>query len=421
MTHKAVRFILLLLLFIGVGAAAWRYYELELDALESAREVAQLVEFRDQVRDSVSTARTAQQAYLAPGQGVDFWRTRFAEAVADMTRALENLRATAEPQAEPLQSLDGADRALKVYDSLDRKVRSFVDAGNSLMAADVVYEDAIKTSSLITSGVDEAARLLATPHQAAVADNRRLQQWLAAGSVGAALLVALLLLPRGRVVTSEHSDNREADVEDDLTLSHVETGRAGSVAGGSTTTLSEPRVVAVPAPAPATPSVEVRSAGDSVDAALEAAAQVCTDLARVKDGDQLREALGRAARVLDASGVIVWLGDSAGKSLKPLLTYGYPEEALRRIPTLPRDADNATAAAWRESALQVVDATDAAPGAIAVPILAPQGCMGVLAAEIGHHREASAYTRAVAQIVAAQLAVLIPPDAPAISADTNEE
>ncbi|MBA2356580.1 MAG: hypothetical protein H0V80_18165, partial [Acidobacteria bacterium] len=57
---------------------------------------------------------------------------------------------------------------------------------------------------------------------------------------------------------------------------------------------------------------------------------------------------------------------------------------------------------------QVVDATDTAPGAIAVPLLVPQGCVGVLAAEIGHGREAAVATRALAQIVAAQLAVLIP-------------
>jgi len=148
------------------------------------------------------------------------------------------------------------------------------------------------------------------------------------------------------------------------------------------------------------------------EAALDAAARVCTDLSRVKDGDQLRDALGRAARVLDASGAIVWIADASGRSLKPLLAYGYPEEALRRIPSLPRDADNATAAAWRHAAVQVVDATESAPGAIAVPMLAPHGCTGVLAAEIGHGREASAYTRAVAQIIAAQLAVLIPSEAP---------
>ncbi len=144
------------------------------------------------------------------------------------------------------------------------------------------------------------------------------------------------------------------------------------------------------------------------DDALDATAKVCTDLARVKDADELRDALGRAARLLDASGVIVWVTDGGGKALKPLLTYGYPEEALRRIPTLPRDQDNATAAAWRDAVTQVVDATDSAPGAIAVPLLVPQGCIGVLAAEIRHGREAATATRALAQIVAAQLAVLIP-------------
>jgi hypothetical protein len=170
-------------------------------------------------------------------------------------------------------------------------------------------------------------------------------------------------------------------------------------------------VVAAPAPVVVPAVADTRRSATSAsvpDDALDAAAKVCTDLARVKDADELRDALGRAARLLDASGVIVWVTEGGGKSLKPLLTYGYPEEALRRIPTLPRDQDNATAAAWRDAVTQVVDATDSAPGAIAVPLLVPQGCVGVLAAEIRHGREAATSTRALAQIVAAQLAVLIP-------------
>lgn len=416
MTRPGVRLMLLLLLYAGVGVAAWQYYRLELDSQESRREVELLDGFRETVHEGVTRARTAQQAYLAPGQGLDFWRTQFAEAIADMTGAIENLRVTADQDAEPVNALDAADRALKVYDGLDRKVRSFVDAGNSLMAADVVYEDAIKTSGLIVTGVDDAYRFLAMPHEAAVDEHRRRQQWLSAGAVAAALLVALLLLPRGRVAAEEEQVvlSRSADSPlHDLQLGHA--GVTGPVAVGTQRTdgptpqveappvAPAPIAVARPAEAPASPTADT-------DASLDAAARVCTDLARVKDGEQLREALGRAARVLDASGVIVWIAEASGRSLKPLLTYGYPDEALRRIPTLPRDADNATAAAWRDSTLQVVEATEAAPGAVAVPILGPQGCMGVLAAEIGHHREASSYTRAVAQIVAAQLAVLIPPD-----------
>lgn len=419
MTRRGVRLLLVLLLFAGVGVAAWQYYQLELDALESRGEVEQLEEFRNEVARSVAAARAAQQAYLAPGQGIDFWRTQFAEAVADMTRALENLRATAGLSPEPVAGLDAADRALKVYDGLDRKVRSFIDADNRLMAADVIYEDALKTSRLIVAGVDDAYGVLASPHAAAVIENRRRQWGLAGGTAVGALLVALMLLPVGRAAhVPIRSDAAAGEDSDDLHLGHgggsrpradpshldVDVMRAGAV---EMPVITRPPMVA----AAAAPAAAVRSL--AAEESLDAAARVCTDLARVKDGEQLRDALGRAARVLDASGVIVWIADGTGRSLKPLLTYGYPEEALRRIPTLPRDADNATAAAYRESTLKVVEATDAAPGAIAVPIPGPQGSMGVLAAEIGHHLEASAYTRAVAQIVAAQLAVLIPPETPA--------
>lgn len=422
MTRMSVRLTLFLLLLVGAGAGAWQSYRLELESAESRREVTLLNQFRDEVARSVTNARTAQQAYLSPGQGIDFWRTQFAEAIADMTGALENLRVTADQQAEPVTALDAADRALKVYDGLDRKVRGFVQADNLLMASDVVYEDGIKTSSLIIAGVDDAYRLLAEPHEAAVVEHRRQQFMIAAGTLAGTVLVLLLLLPVQRPAPTDivTPDAHDAPLED-LHLGHASVPRPVPVAARQL-----PDVTPAPTPVSgAVPTSDGRAAGPAAalpgvtglstveaDQALDAAARVCTDLARVKDGDQLREALGRAARVLDATGVIVWIADSGGRSLKPLLTYGYPEEALRRIPTLPRDADNATAAAWRDSAVQVVDATDAAPGAVAVPILGPQGCIGVLAAEIGHHREASGYTRAVAQIVAAQLAVLIPPDAP---------
>lgn len=420
MTRGALRPALFLLLIVGVAAAGWQYYRLELDGAASLREVALLDGFRDEVRGGITQARTAQQAYLAPGQGVEFWRTRFAEAIADVTDALENLRVTAVEGGEAVAPLDAADRALKVYDGLDRKIRTFIDNGSQLMAADVIYEDGVKTSALIVQGVEEAHRALAIPHRDAAEANRRQQQLLAGGAVAAAVLVALLLLPRGKAAEATPQDAPGTVADSDDLPSAAWRLDDSADRENAPPAPAPPLVPPAPVPAPvvATPVAAPGAAlpPPSDDAVLAAAAQVCTDLAQVKDGDQLRDALGRAARVLDASGVIVWIADAKGRALKPLLTYGYPEEALRRIPTLPRDADNATAAAWREGVTQVVEATDAAPGAVAVPILAPQGCTGVLAAEIGHHREASSYTRAVAQIVAAQLAVLIPPD----TADADE-
>jgi CHASE3 domain sensor protein len=417
-TRNGLRLTLFLLLVVFVGVAGWQYYGLELDSARSAEEARQLDGFRDAVHHAVSEARTAQQAYLADGQGVDYWGTRFAEAIADITGALENLRVTAGDDETTIAALDRADRALKVYDGLDRKIRGFVESGSLLMAADVVYEDGMKTSGLILEAVDEAHRALASPQQAAIESNTLLRRWLAMAVAAAGVLVSLLLLPSGRPVSASVARDEAAtrstliDDENDWRLDRP--ARAEAPAPQPPAPAAEappPPAQAAPAatPVPASPPREAASAAHDA-AALAAAAQVCTDLARVQDGDQLRDVLGRAARVLDATGVIVWIVDAEGRALKPLLTYGYPEEALRRIPTLPRDADNATAAAWRDGVTHVVEATDAAPGAVAVPILGPQGCTGVLAAEIGHHREAARSTRAVAQLVAAQLAVLIPPD-----------
>jgi hypothetical protein len=408
-SSQSVRVFLFLLLVAGVATAVWYHQVLDRERTIATQEVEQLAALRDTVNVAITRARSAQQAYLAPGQGVSYWSTEFAEALAEIAGALEGLRATEEEHGGPSGSLEAADRAFRVYEGLDRKVRGFVQAGNLMMAADVVYEDSVKTSSLIASSVGDAYDALARP-AAATADEAALQQqWLAAGAVGGGLLVSLLLVPRGRTRRA-HDEPRaasaSADADDDLLL-----------------TAREREVVTTPVPTPppasSVPPVALQPAGaaagddPSYRTALTSTAVVCTDLGRVKDGEQLRAVLGRAAGVLDASGVIVWVADASGRQLRPVFAYGYPEEALRRIPALPRSADNATAMAWREARPQVVDATDTAPGAIAVPLLGPQGCTGVLAAEIEHGREASPHTRAVAEILAAQLAVLIPPETPA--------
>jgi hypothetical protein len=402
MTRSSVRIALVLLLIAGVGAAAWQLYVLETRRLDGLRREQSLDALREQVLHAIDDSRTAQQAYLAQGQGLDFWEAKFAEAMAALTQGLAALRTQANGQPAAVEALDAADRALKVYEGVDRRIRGFVVNGSGLMAADTVYEDGLKTSGVMRSSIDQAHAALVGPARTGY-DERRLQYIVAGAAAGAGILVSLLLLPTGR------TDEPEVELHAPESSLHLGE-RAARVE--PLTPAADTLRPAADAPTPVAPAaVEPRRAAVTPavpDDALDATAKVCTDLARVKDADELRDALGRAARLLDASGVIVWVTDSGGKALKPLLTYGYPEEALRRIPTLPRDQDNATAAAWRDAVTQVVDATDTAPGAIAVPLLVPQGCIGVLAAEIRHGREAATATRALAQIVAAQLAVLIP-------------
>jgi hypothetical protein len=150
---------------------------------------------------------------------------------------------------------------------------------------------------------------------------------------------------------------------------------------------------------------------------LRAAADLCTDFARLMDAQEMPALLERVARLLDATGFIVWMADADGQHLRATLAHGYAAHTLVRLPAIPRAADNATAAAFRHAEMQVVRTNGMSPGAIVVPILGASGCIGVMAAEVRHGREASESARALARIVAAQLGNVI--GTPAAQAESD--
>ena len=118
--------------------------------------------------------------------------------------------------------------------------------------------------------------------------------------------------------------------------------------------------------------------------------------------------MGRAAGALDASGLIIWIGSPAGADLRPVLAHGYSPHALARMAAVPRSADNAAAAAYRTSALQIVlSRPGASSGALVAPLLSPEGCIGALTAEINARGETSDAVQALAEIFAAQLASVL--------------
>jgi hypothetical protein len=135
---------------------------------------------------------------------------------------------------------------------------------------------------------------------------------------------------------------------------------------------------------------------------------LATDFGRVTDLDELTRLLGRAAAVLDASGLIVWMGSAAGGDLRPVLAHGYSSQMLARIPPVPRTADNAAAKAYRAGTLQIVLARPgAASGAVVAPILSADGCIGALSAEIRGGGETSEIVQALAAIFASHLASVL--------------
>ena len=138
---------------------------------------------------------------------------------------------------------------------------------------------------------------------------------------------------------------------------------------------------------------------------LQAASQLCTDFGRVSDAEELRQLVARAAELMDASGLIVWVGAAGGTQLAPALSHGYLPEMISRLPPLARSADNAAARAFRTSQIQIVLARPGeSNGAIVAPVLSAEGCVGVLSAEIRGGGETSESVQALAAIFAAQLA-----------------
>jgi len=153
------------------------------------------------------------------------------------------------------------------------------------------------------------------------------------------------------------------------------------------------------------------------EADLLAAANICTELGRVTGTHAAAPLLQEAAGILDAGGLIVWAWDQETTELKPALSHGYSDKVLAQIPRVRRDADNATAAAFRSAQTCVVKGNDLASGALAVPLMTPVGCVGVLAIELRHGGERRESVRALVTIFAAQLARLVGDAQPAEAAD----
>lgn len=164
------------------------------------------------------------------------------------------------------------------------------------------------------------------------------------------------------------------------------------------TVATDPVAAEPPAPEPA------RQPGPGVD--FERLAQLSTAVARVESATELEALLGTAADLLDATGIIVWIWDGEAGGLRAVMVHGYSQNLVAHLPPVARDADNATAEAFRTLQPCSVGGSADANAALVVPLLAAGGCAGVLAFELPDGREQVPQVRAAAVILAALLAQL---------------
>ena len=140
---------------------------------------------------------------------------------------------------------------------------------------------------------------------------------------------------------------------------------------------------------------------------LMAFAHLCTEFGRLDRADDVPRLLREVARMMDASGLIVWVWDAACKELRPAMTHGYSSRVVAQLPGVCREDDNATAAAFRSGQPCVIKGSAQSSAALVLPLMAPGGSAGVLAIELEQGRRLTKPIRAVATIFAALMAQLV--------------
>src|SRR5580765_1580271 len=397
MRSRAARMIFGAATLVAVGAAAFFLFQTE---QQIARLKSTLRAFDVRAREAttgLADLRVAQQAYVAEGQGVDFWMPKVASLHQSITGTLAALRQSP-VSAGASTALDEAVATVTEFGAIDRRTRDYITSDEKLMAADVIFTESGEAAANAARQI-ETARL--AEHQAAdIAEAElRKKEALAAGAAASfAVLVVLVLIPRPRV-----------ELEEPVTtgLSISPTRAPTSPAASVPTTALPPKA---PKAAPAAPRAQAPETNVATRhaIALKAAASLATDFGRVRDADEMTRLLGRAATLMDASGVVIWLGTTTGTELAPMLAHGYGPQALSRMPRVPRSADNAAAAAYRTGQMQIVLSRPGGnAGALVAPLLAADGCIGALSAEIQGGGEASESVQALSTIVAAHLATVL--------------
>ena len=380
MQKRAVRLSLLALLLVaGAGAAllAWNT-NAQLATLAAAeQDVAARI---DRIVGALGDAVAAQHAYVAPGQPDEPSFERLATLVQQVYTEAAALRPRAQSveAAGALQSLNaGVGRLIEA----DSRTRENLRFGQELMAADLIFGESQQMVSAMQAGLRDlrAAEMRAFDAQRASLVQRA---WTVTGAVALLWLLGLALLVR---VPAPAATIAAAPAAADPAPAEEAPPAAPGMQRQETQT-----AVATPQPPP-------------VD--LAAAAELCTDLSRVNSTAALNDLLPRAAAILDASGLIVWMG--AGEELFAVTAHGYDPRVISRLGPITRNAENATAAAWRGCEVRTVPGDMMSHGAIVAPMYGPDACIGVLAAEVRNGRESDPATRAVTSMIAAQLATIV--------------
>jgi hypothetical protein len=364
MKTRIPRFLLpAILVATGAGSVAWTWALAQhVGTLESTgRQSATRIDRLDVLLDELARD---ELTYVASGQidkeMLTATSARLRQMISESTWLLAQSLAAA---ARPAGALATGVASLA---EVDARARENMRADLDLMAADLLFTETTRTRQALRDHL----RALRVAESNAVAEGRAddlKQAWTVLA--GVALLFAGALVRSSRRLPAPESKPIIAPETDHVPLN-------------------------IPPPKVADPSIDFTET-----------AALCTAISRVKSEADVQGLLLRTARLLDASGVVIWM--AAGDEMFPVAWHGYDSKQLIQLGPIGRSSLNATAAAWRTGALQSVAGGAAFQSAIVAPLLGVERCIGVLAIEVAPGREADAAVQAVVTMIAAQLVTVL--------------
>ena len=389
MDRKPYRFGLLIIGLLVTAVLGYRAVEDEASLGRASRQGVAHDRAADHAIEALLELRASLHAYVAPGQGVPFWSRRSEEILDRLREQLSVLDAAMTSQRGSLSdTLDTVDQLA----AAERRIRDYARRGEAVLAGGVVFTEVRDLMSSAIDQVHAARNRLTAATDARTSALRQEQAMLAAATVAVWAIIALVLATPTKPVAVKDPNEWRNDLAATIKKpipKEPETGKLRAI---------EP---VAPLEPPREPAVSIK--------ALQQVGEICADLSTLSDLGALTGALDRAAGVLDAGGMIVWIASNDGNTLSPVASHGFDQKMVARIGRIPRDSANLTAAAFRDNIPRISAATPTAPAALAVALCGPTGPVGVLSMELKSDVPADETRVALATIFAAQLATLANP------------
>jgi hypothetical protein len=413
-TNRWIRFLLAVLAIVAAAGAAYRILQDEQRLTSDIVASRRAATAAEAAMVSIDDLKATLFAYVAPGQTLDFWASRSAALLDKLRAALLELDAAASAGGLSLgDSLDVSDRLA----AAEHRAQTYVRSEQPLLAGEIIFRESRDLIDGLRINIVRARDQLAAAANERQAEIRREQMYLVGGATGILAIVMLLLVPTGSqpaatpqaVPAGLSIDTRPEPPRPPLKIAATPAARA---------------VPANEKPSPAEKPVrsERPPSGIRKQPDFAAVASLCGDLATVTDSAQMEHVLDRARKLLNARGLIVWTSTAERGELQPVVASGYDARVMARLGPIRKDADNLTAAAFRENGVRSSAAAGSTPAALAVPLPAPEGPAGVFSAELAGASTADEGTLAAARLVAAQLGTLLGsalPKAPDAEADAS--